>query len=198
MSDSVKRKRGRPPKIDRDQVIESAMRAWWSEGVQGLSLNEIARRTGLSKSSLYREFGGEDGLMAAALERYRSLSVVPMLELLEMDLPAAKTLQLLTGGIVGPNYAAGCLFTKLRLKRSAAGDKTTAVLDRMIAERRAAFAAWFARAREASGVVSPPSPTEAASYLDGQLMGMLVRRAAGDDPDDIGRDALLAFSALGV
>lgn len=45
-----------------------------------MSLNEICRSTELSKSSVYREFGGEDGLMLAALERYREVAVVLMAE----------------------------------------------------------------------------------------------------------------------
>jgi len=86
------RPRGRPKSLDRDTAIDAAMHAYW-RGVEHPSLNEVARRVGISKPALYREFGGEDGLLAAGLERYRAEVIVPTLATLSSDGPFAEVLR---------------------------------------------------------------------------------------------------------
>ncbi len=58
---------GRPKTFDRDRVIGIAMECYWREGVDGVLLNELCRRAAVSKPGVYREFGGEDGLMDAVV-----------------------------------------------------------------------------------------------------------------------------------
>src|SRR6056297_999322 len=71
MSDpSIPTKRGRPRKIDRAQVADVAMRAYWEHGPTQVSLNTLCERAGVSKPSVYREFGNDDGLAQAALQAY--------------------------------------------------------------------------------------------------------------------------------
>ena len=82
-----KRGRGRPKTLDRQRIVDAAMQVYWREGLHALSLNALCRRIEISKPGLYREFGGEDGLMEAVLERYRELVVVPLLGLMAAELP---------------------------------------------------------------------------------------------------------------
>ena len=63
-------KKGRPKTFNKDQANKIAMENYWKEGMGNISLNEICRRIGESKPSIYREYGGEDGLQLAALELY--------------------------------------------------------------------------------------------------------------------------------
>ncbi|MEM6338149.1 MAG: TetR/AcrR family transcriptional regulator, partial [Bacteroidota bacterium] len=67
----TKRSRGRPRTLDRERTIEIAMAGYWEDGPAGLGVNELCRRAGISKPGLYRDFGGEDGLMLASLDRFR-------------------------------------------------------------------------------------------------------------------------------
>ena len=46
------------------------METYWKEGIENVSLNEMCRKIGESKPSVYREYGGEEGLQLAALELY--------------------------------------------------------------------------------------------------------------------------------
>ncbi len=61
---------GRPITRNREHVLETAMNAYWHDDRSAVSVNTICVLTGVSKPSLYREFGSEDGLRAAVLERY--------------------------------------------------------------------------------------------------------------------------------
>ena len=68
-----------------DSIIERATEVFWRDGPYSLSLNEVCRRIETSKPTIYREFGGEDGLMAAALEHYRVLMIVPLIQMLQLE-----------------------------------------------------------------------------------------------------------------
>lgn len=197
MSESLKRGRGRPRTVDRDQAVQIAMRSWWSEGAEALSINEISRRTGLSKSSLYREFGGEDGLMAAALATYRAKLVVPLLAIFDRPLPPAKTLALVAHATTADHgLPAGCFFTQLRLAPGAVGASTAAAVDEIAQERLGRFEAWFTSISAPGVTAVGLGANEAARYLDAQITLVLVRMASGDPVEDVRADALRAFSAL--
>ena len=71
-------KKGRPKTFNKDQANKIAMENYWKEGMGNISLNEICRRIGESKPSIYREYGGEDGLQLAALELYFNERVKPV------------------------------------------------------------------------------------------------------------------------
>lgn len=64
------RSRGRPRKASKSQIVKNAMALYWHDGLSTRSLNELCRQLDLSKPGLYREFGGEDGLIAECLSLY--------------------------------------------------------------------------------------------------------------------------------
>jgi AcrR family transcriptional regulator len=61
---------GRPKKYERDRVLEKAIRLFWKKGYEGSSMDEIVKTTGLNRFSLYKEFGGKEGLFRSSLQRY--------------------------------------------------------------------------------------------------------------------------------
>lgn len=195
---STVRPRGRPKTIDRRSTLEAAMLAWWTEGPGALSLNEACRRAEVSKPAVYREFGGEDGLMDAALEHYRAVAVEPLLAIAaKTDATYPESLQALAN-LVTTDFGlpAGCLFTKMRLDRQALGPKTTKRLDAIIAERLTAFTDLVRRGR-AAGTANPDlSPVKAASYIDTQLTNALVHLAASESRRVVRAQLLLALSVL--
>ena len=68
------RSRGRPRKASKAQIVENAMALYWQDGLATRSLNELCRQLEVSKPGLYREFGGEDGLIADCLTLYGQIS----------------------------------------------------------------------------------------------------------------------------
>ncbi len=61
---------GRPRGYERDDVLERAMKLFWAKGFEGAHLGELVEATGLNRFSLYKEFGGKEGLFREALARY--------------------------------------------------------------------------------------------------------------------------------
>ncbi|MDG1935564.1 MAG: TetR/AcrR family transcriptional regulator [Paracoccaceae bacterium] len=68
--DNNRKRRGRPKTIDYDTTLAIAVNAYWSKGIDGMSVNEVCRLAKVSKPSLYREFGNEDGLLNAVFKYY--------------------------------------------------------------------------------------------------------------------------------
>jgi AcrR family transcriptional regulator len=53
----------------RERILDVAVETFWARPGEPISLNEVARRAGVSVQTVIRRFGGRDGLFAAAAER---------------------------------------------------------------------------------------------------------------------------------
>lgn len=178
--DQAPRRRGRPKSLDRDRLIDVAMRAYWEAGPQGVSVNALCQMAGISKPSLYREFGGEDGLMRAALGAYAAEVLGRAVAHLDGPGGFAGRLEALASFFAeDPVFARGCLFTKLRAAREIAGDETRALVAAIEADTRAAFAAFLQAARDGGDWAGCVPVALGARYLDAQFGLALSSRAAG-------------------
>lgn len=61
---------GRKKNYERDVVLDKAMNLFWRKGYEGAHLQELVDVTGLNRFSLYKEFGGKEGLYEEAANRY--------------------------------------------------------------------------------------------------------------------------------
>lgn len=52
-----------------EQIIDAAVETFWERPSDRISLDDVARRAGVSVQTVIRRFGGRDGLVAAAIER---------------------------------------------------------------------------------------------------------------------------------
>jgi AcrR family transcriptional regulator len=197
--DTTTRRRGRPKTFDRARTLEVAIDSYWRDGVDAVSVNEICRRAKISKPGLYREFGGEDQLMDAALTHYSETVLAPVLATLSDDRPFQETLDSLIEFATReetPDVPSGCLFAKLRNYRWRLGPVTGEHVDKLRTDAVAAYAAWLQRCAD-QGEIELPAPLEiTATYVDAQLTMMLTRISAGEDPATVRAHAHLAFALL--
>src|SRR6056297_4330946 len=84
--------RGRPRTMNAEKVLDMAMTAYWHNDPTDVSVNAICQMAGISKPSLYREFGSEDGLSRAALDRYAEQVLSEMFVLLHSGTGLRETL----------------------------------------------------------------------------------------------------------
>jgi len=52
-----------------DRILDAAVEAFWEQPSDQISLDDVARRAGVSMQTVIRRFGGKEGLLAAAIER---------------------------------------------------------------------------------------------------------------------------------
>ncbi|MFO7699772.1 MAG: TetR/AcrR family transcriptional regulator [Acidimicrobiia bacterium] len=194
------RGRGRPKTFDRDRVIDVAMDCYWREGTDGVSLNDLCRRATVSKPGVYREFGGEDGLMDAVLERYAETVLAPTWELTTRDGPFEEILDALVGFMTDPDRGMppGCLLSKMRVLSSRLGPSTQSRVDTLREDARATYARWVERAKKRGEITSNAPTTVIAAFIDTQFTTLLTQMALGEDPELLRAQAALAFAGLTV
>jgi TetR/AcrR family transcriptional repressor of nem operon len=61
---------GRPVEFIHTEVIDKAVDAFWRDGYEAISSNELADAMGVAKSSLYNSYGSKKGVLLHAIEHY--------------------------------------------------------------------------------------------------------------------------------
>lgn len=61
----------------RQQILEATLEILLTEGVRGVTGDEVARRSGVAKTTLYRHFGSTDGLVFAVVEHTVTATPLP-------------------------------------------------------------------------------------------------------------------------
>ncbi len=84
---------GRPIQFDSDVALENAMQAFWTRGYDACSMQNLLSATGLSKSSLYNQFGSKRRLFHLCLLRYQGQSVNRMLSTLNSSPSASQFIE---------------------------------------------------------------------------------------------------------
>lgn len=189
---------GRPRTFDRDHVAAVAVESYWTDGVGEVSLNEICRRAGVSKPGLYREFGGEDGLMDAALARYAETVLQPNFGNVAEDLPLADLLTAMIELMVDVDRSGpvGCLLANMRQMPDRLGAATLKRVASLREQARSFYVDRVDRAKETGEVASTVSSGVAAALIDFQLTNLLVQVALGEDPGMLKAQAELSFAGL--
>jgi AcrR family transcriptional regulator len=75
--DSAKSRSGRPPTIDRDAVLDAAVRLLDAEGVEALTMRRLASQLGVSAMAPYRYVGSKDELLIVLVDRLAARLVYP-------------------------------------------------------------------------------------------------------------------------
>ena len=199
-SNTVKPVRGRPKTLDRDHVLDVAMDSYWKDNIGNLSLNEICRRSGVSKPGLYREFSNEDGLMKAVLIRYQEQVLEPVQQMLNSDVPFKEALDNLISFATSVNChdesPNGCLFIKMRESRVHLGKETQAQIDFLEKQGLVFFKKWVERSKTKGEFSVNMSSEFAATYIDAQLSNASTQLARGVAPETVKKILLVAFSVL--
>ena len=192
--------RGRPKTFERDHVLGISMRAYWQDGHDVVSLNSVCQRARVAKTSLYKEFGSEDGLKQAVLVDYHKMTLAPLYEILDGDQPFENALHALSAYILRDHEELGmpngCLFVDMCQSRDRLGDLTGQQVDQFRELSLTTFEKWIERAISTGQLNSSVSPRTAAVYIDAQIatiMNMQKQGASLDEVSDVFRLALSVF-----
>jgi len=183
--------------MNNDDVLNLAMDAYRQGDPADVSVNAITQMAGISKPSLYREFGSEDGLKLAVLDRYAKAVLSDLFAILQSGKGLRETLDaLIDFASDDPRMETGCLFYKMRAGKHRLGPMTRARVEEIDAAGQAAYAAFLQSARDAGEGIGGLPIAAAARYLGEQIALAITQRAAGEDKARI-RDMLtLALSVF--
>ncbi len=179
-----------------EDLLQVAVTAYWHEGPE-VSVNSICQRAGISKPSLYREFGSEDGLTLAALESYAGMVQSQLQQLLSSELSYAEKLEaLIAFASEDPRNEHGCLFVKMRAARLDLGPQTQAKVAEIEAETVGIYTRFFEEACQKGAALSSIPPDFAAQYLHAQIGLAVSQRALGTTSGAVRKLLECALSVL--
>ena len=191
--------RGRPKTLDRDQVLQTALLAYWSSGPTNVSISEICSMTGASKPGVYREFGSDDGLKKSVLETYHDLAVQPLINILERDQSSCETTDALIGFMTQDRkqlgIPRGCLFVMMRAHAQLLGPSTYEALQDVRRDLFGAYEAWIERSKSRGEFADIPTDI-AALFMDAQHGGAMRMQREGLPNDAIASVLGTAFRVL--
>ena len=198
MSDSdQKNVRGRPRTMNAGQVLDVAVSAYWTGDPADVSVNAICQMAGVSKPSLYRAFGSEDGLMRAALDTYAERVLSDIFAILQDGNGLEETLDALVDfASADPRMETGCLFYKMRAGKHRLGPETRARVEEIDATAQEAYVAFLQSCRDTGDLPDGLSVEAGAKYLGEQIALAITQRASGEDPARIREMMTLALSVF--
>jgi len=193
-------KRGRPQTLNRDKVLKIALMSYWTDGPTRVAISHICKLAEVSKPSLYREFGSDDGLKDAVLDLYREMVLVPFFEILNREEEFAKGIEALIAFTVQDRQPlgipSGCLQVAMRAHKDDLGETTRNKVDSLRRETLDNYEGWIERAKSNGEFKADMSPQEAALFCDVQNGGAMRMQREGISNEIIGRTMRVAFSAL--
>lgn len=174
------------------------MRAFWSVGYDGASVDTMCRVTNMSRASIYQSYGGKEGLFLATIAHYAETRVAGVAAALgpqgtlHDDLTAfyAEVVRLATADPETP----GCLISCVLADVAGSNKAFRAELDRrfMMLEQRLAD-----RFRESGWTdASPVPPAAAAGLAAAAARGIMLRARSGKREEDLAAIGAAAVTAL--
>ena len=180
----------RPIAYDREQVVAAAARKFWEGGFDGCDIDTLTRSSGLNRHSLYKAFGGKNGLFLDALRFYVEKvahDYVTTLEGSEGLDGIVSYFELATGVICdAKGYdGRGCLITNTVIELGRSNRAVSDIVDRYYARIERAFADLIRRGQDDGTIRRGLDPQATAQWLRLTSQGMSVSARNGAVPADL-------------
>ncbi|PWJ84571.1 TetR family transcriptional regulator [Pseudaminobacter salicylatoxidans] len=85
--------RGRPRTFDRTQALDRALMAFWRNGFEANSMNDLVEAMGINSPSIYAAFGSKEALFAEAVQHYETAYAHSLLRALNATVDAASGIE---------------------------------------------------------------------------------------------------------
>ncbi|EJK88038.1 TetR/AcrR family transcriptional regulator [Agrobacterium rhizogenes] len=175
----------RPQEFDTADVLNKAMQLFWNKGFESVSLTELLKATGLSKSSLYGTFGNKRELFLAAYDVYRVARAHELEITLNKGL-ARNALETFFCKIIADaravEFTSGCMSTNQAVEMAPYDPQVRGRVEADFQLIEDAFASTIERGRADGSIKSSRSSREIASLLVVAFPGfqVMVRAGAGE------------------
>ena len=193
-TEKIKNPRGRPKTINYDATLNIAMEAYWANGIDGMSVNEICRLADVSKPSLYREFGNEDELLSLVFKNYSLGLHASLTNLFEKNENFKDTINELVE--FSGSVTKGCLAAKAFQAFSRLGEKGKKELNTLKQGTLRLFQDFVANSRQEISLGKNWDNFMIAEYIFSIFINAMGMSERGICPNKIKRTMSLALSPL--
>ncbi len=182
----------RPITYDREAVVAVAARKFWEKGFDGCDLDMLTRASGLNRHSLYKSFGGKNGLFLDALRLYvESIAdeYVTALEGSDGLEAIVRYFELVAGAtndVMGYDRR-GCLVTNTIIEMGRSNEAVSGVIDQYYARVERAFAEAIRCGQQEGTIRKSLDPQAMAHWLRLTGQGLSVSARNGATPPDLAK-----------
>ncbi|MEQ8602510.1 MAG: helix-turn-helix domain-containing protein [Marivibrio sp.] len=175
----------RPKAFDPERALDQAMQAFWAQGYEATSIDDLVRTTGVNRASLYGAFGDKHALFLKALERYTGAGLFAALDLDDETISTRDMLSRLFDRLIArclDGRGAGCLITNTICEFGARDEAVLAAARRALARMENALDLVVRRGQARGEVDADAKPREVARFLLNAMQGLQV--IAKVNPDE--------------
>lgn len=194
----------RPKTFDEERALDAAMHAFWANGYEATSTQDLCEATGLGRSSIYNTFSSKRELFTRALARYIDTMTTGQLAILEdQERSAVERIRALFAVIIDGEvenrrggHSRGCLTVNATVELAGRDPETDRMLERDLARRLTALRAVLAAGQRAGDITSGRDADALARFLNAVIGGMRVSAQGGADRATLEAIAATAVDAL--
>lgn len=162
----------RPKSYERAEVLQKATDLFARKGYEGAHLGELVRVTGLNRFSLYKEFGGKEGLFQAALDAYLE-RLEELGAHLQRDPPGLANLRAFYAALVDFEFPHGCLAVNTIREKHVVPARIFETIERFAASTEQGLLRNVAAARDAGDLAADVDVRALAKFLTALDMGLM-------------------------
>ena len=162
----------RPRTYERGEVLRKATDLFARKGYEGAHLQELVRVTGLNRFSLYKEFGGKEGLFQAALEGYLQ-QLGDLGAHLQREPAGVANVRAFFSALLDREFPHGCLAVNTIREKHVVPRPAYAALERFAASGEANFQRNLAAARERGELAADTDVEALAQFLTALNLGLM-------------------------
>ncbi|MGB8945755.1 MAG: TetR/AcrR family transcriptional regulator [Streptomyces sp.] len=204
----------RPRTFDEERALDAAMHAFWVNGYEATSTQDLCDATGLGRSSIYNTFSSKHELFQRALARYMDSMTSIQVEILDDTerTPMERLRALFTrivdsefecregggnsGGGQDGGHSIGCLTVNTTVELAGRDAEAAEMLARDLAVRLAAISAVIRTGQGSGDITSERDPGDLARFLNAVIGGMRIAAQGGADREALTAIADTALDAL--
>jgi AcrR family transcriptional regulator len=173
-----------------DAILRAALALFFEHGVQGASIERIAKRARVAKTSIYRRWPTREALLAQAVETFRS-TVGPTVELVDRTPAEAFVALLLDTGSAMARPQVRTLMTRMMGSIADCPSLIAVYRESYLLPRRRAFVRALERMRRARLMPRRTDVEILADMLIGALIQRIMMTTPGGDTPEAARAYLL-------
>ncbi|MGA4847374.1 TetR/AcrR family transcriptional regulator [Streptomyces sp. G5(2025)] len=194
----------RPRTFDEERALDAAMRAFWENGYEATSTQDLCEATGLGRSSIYNTFSSKHDLFRRALARYMQTMNATQLDILEdVERSGLERVRALLATVIEGEFehrkdghSIGCLTVNTTVELAARDPEAATMLERDLATRLAMLRTAIRSGQRDGGITAERGADSLARYVNAVIGGIRVAAQGGADRaalEDIAETALDAL-----
>jgi AcrR family transcriptional regulator len=180
------RRLGRPRAYDPQVALQRAMEAFGDGGFSGTSLDDLSKRTGMNRPSLYAAFGDKQALYLKTMESYLAARRAGLAAALSGERPLREALRdaykrMIDRFMTGESGARGCYLIGTAVTEAVQNPKVRETLTKSLGELDELFRTAFAAA-QARGELDKKADPQALAVVASAVAHTLALRARSGQP----------------